>query len=230
MAEWVGELLSQSSGGSSSSSTSNCYKLTINGTANGGSGNRTYYADSEGNIYNKAGCVGTTVTKIGTGTKTNASFAGIYLYASGNGAQCADASGNYNLTNCPITGDTTWYATYSCQTGYTENATTKACEATASLTMTIKDRISSPAAVKITNSNFVCNPNGDTKIVMSDYVTIDYTETEKIGLASGCIKLCYDPVVEGVEDNASQYCSTVPKTKCVNGGNMYILVDGYCVL
>ena len=77
----------------------------------------------------------------------------------------------------------------------------------------------------------MCSPDAPTQIKISSYVDVDTTTADSNGLNAGCIRLCYDPAAESSsENNAGTYCTTVPAEACVDGGNMYLLVDGHCAL
>ncbi len=98
--------------------TPRCNKITLNNTANGGTGGTTaiYTKTGSGVYYSDAACTaGNEIAKsneLAKPTKTNASFNGYYDALTG-GTQCTEyARGMWK--NCSVNGDTTWYARYNC--------------------------------------------------------------------------------------------------------------------
>ena len=102
----------------------NCNIITLNNTARGGTGgttevykytdSTTYYSDSECTTGNEI----TTITKP---TKTNAVYTDTYTTnASSGGTACVSSDGTLSTEDaCNVTGPTTWYARYICNTYYT---------------------------------------------------------------------------------------------------------------
>ena len=81
------------------------------------------------------------------------------------------------------------------------------------------------------NNKFECSTVKDTNIQsVSNYIMIDMAAAEQDNVPAGCLKLCYDTVAGLPEDNAGQYCSKIPANKCIEGGNIYIVLDEYCAI
>ncbi len=104
--------------------TANCNKITLNNTTNGGSGGTTVLYKKSGSTtwYSDSSC-STAVTSITKPTKTNATYGGHYnTSAASGGTQIITAAGALSTT-WTVTGATTLYAQYDCNTGYVKSGT-----------------------------------------------------------------------------------------------------------
>ena len=117
--------------------TPRCNKITLNNTANGGTGGTTaiYTKTGSGVYYSDAACTaGNEIEKsneLVKPTKTNASFNGYYDALTGD-TQCTEyARGMWK--NCSVNGDTTWYARYNCTQDWRGSGTTIPGECTRSI-------------------------------------------------------------------------------------------------
>ena len=104
--------------------TANCNKITLNNTTNGGSGGTTALYKKSGSTtwYSDSSC-STAVTSITKPSKTNATYGGHYnTSAASGGTQIITAAGALSTT-WTVTGATTLYAQYDCNTGYVKSGT-----------------------------------------------------------------------------------------------------------
>ena len=112
--------------------TANCNKITLDNTTLGGTGGTTsVYKKTASTAYYSDSACSTTITAVTVPSKTNATYGGTYTTdATSGGTQCINSSGTLNTsTDCTVTGETTWYARYSCNANYLGSGTTiaKAC-------------------------------------------------------------------------------------------------------
>ena len=106
--------------------SANCNKVTLNGIKNGGSGTTTLYKKTGlATWYSDSAC-SDVVTKLSPlPTKPNASYAGHYnTSAASGGTQCVAANGTFKTAAaCNVSGNTTFYAQYKCDSNYLGSGT-----------------------------------------------------------------------------------------------------------
>lgn len=104
-----------------------CNAITMNATQNGGSGTATTLYKKSGSTtwYSNNTCSTTITTLSSRPTKTNAAYAGHYTTtAASGGTQCVTAAGALSTsTLCNVTGATTFYPQFTCNTGWTNAGT-----------------------------------------------------------------------------------------------------------
>ncbi|MDE5615258.1 MAG: hypothetical protein K2I81_00280, partial [Alphaproteobacteria bacterium] len=111
---------------SSYTCSANCNTVTLNATTNGGTANTTVYKRTGSTTWYSNNTCSTSITSITKPTKSNATYAGHYNTSSNSGGtQCVTSAGALSTsTSCNVTGATTFYARYNCNTGYTASGTT----------------------------------------------------------------------------------------------------------
>lgn len=188
------------------------------------------YVKNGTTVYNGKNCTGSIITSISVPIKSNAKYMGVYSNTDGNGNMCIDTKGKIYLNNCPITSRTHWYAKFECDSGY-DLFDGKCVQQNTTVNMNIVDVSSLSKYITMKNNKFECSTVIDTNIQsMSNYIMIDMAAAEQDNVPAGCLKLCYDTVAGLPEDNAGQYCSKIPANKCIEGGNIYIVLDEYCAI
>ena len=106
--------------------SANCNKVTLNGIKNGGSGTTTLYKKTGLATWYSDNACSDVVTKLSPlPTKPNASYAGHYnTSAASGGTQCVAANGTFKTAAaCNVSGNTTFYAQYKCDSNYLGSGT-----------------------------------------------------------------------------------------------------------
>jgi len=106
--------------------SANCNKVTLNGIKNGGSGTTTLYKKTGLATWYSDNACSNVVTKLSPlPTKPNASYAGHYnTSAATGGTQCVAANGTFKTAAaCNVSGNTTFYAQYKCDSNYLGSGT-----------------------------------------------------------------------------------------------------------
>ena len=106
--------------------SANCNKVTLNGIKNGGSGTTTLYKKTGLATWYSDNACSDVVTKLSPlPTKPNASYAGHYnTSAATGGTQCVAANGTFKTAAaCNVSGNTTFYAQYKCDSNYLGSGT-----------------------------------------------------------------------------------------------------------
>ena len=106
--------------------SANCNKVTLNGIKNGGSGTTTLYKKTGLATWYSDNACSDVVTKLSPlPTKPNASYAGHYnTSAASGGTQCVTATGTFKTAAaCNVSGNTTFYAQYKCDSNYLGSGT-----------------------------------------------------------------------------------------------------------
>ncbi|MDW2975049.1 MAG: InlB B-repeat-containing protein [Alphaproteobacteria bacterium] len=100
-----------------------CYQITLDNTANGGTGGTTVlYKTYNSNLWYSDSSCSTQVTTITVPTKTNAVYGSHFTSESGGGTQYISDSGS--LLSKTVTGPITLYARYNCDANWRGSGTT----------------------------------------------------------------------------------------------------------